>query len=108
HVGQVQGAAFAQDSEEVEDVLDVIIDAIADVFARTDAAGQLAEPPGHDREGTQGRLEDRVVDMDQQDVVGEGGEASEQLRVPAAGADRHVVVEQHQKPAGGSLIPCHV
>src|SRR5262245_359351 len=50
--------AFAQDVQQVEVILDVIVDAITNVFARTNAADDFAKSSRHNRKRAQVLLHD--------------------------------------------------
>jgi hypothetical protein len=90
--------------DQVEDVVDVIVDAVAPVFGAADAAGQLAELAREQRKCAERIAEYQVVDVDQNDAVGIVLKDLPHVHVPIGGMHNHVV-EQHEVASGSRPEP---
>src|SRR5262245_11364739 len=90
HIFQIEGATLAQHAEQVENIFNVIVDAVSSVFSWADAANQVAELARYDRKGAQGLLKHRIVDVDEQNAIRECGKTTSDAGVPSRRARDHV------------------
>jgi hypothetical protein len=103
-IGQKDAAAPAEQGEQVENIVDVIVNSIAQIAARADPTSQIAEGAGQERKCAEFLPEKVLVYMHQNHIIRVGAENFEHSVIPRRSPKDNVIVQQHEISAAGDTV----
>src|ERR1700680_2559926 len=108
NVRQENTPVYTQEGEKIEDIVNVVVNAIPDIAGWANASRQFTDAARQTGERAQSIPKDEVVDVYQAHAIGESLEDAEHRLIPSRSLQDYVVIHKHQVAPTGRPITSHI